>query len=457
MSEVAPLPYGWQLTPTPQLRTFNRWSTLLSWSPSTMLRLTNQGALAAKRILAGEPLTESASERLLARRLERAGMATADPPDDSPPLRCSVVIPSYNDSAEVERTIAALGPPVCGADYEIVVVDDGGSPALTLDQSEVTTIRLTNNRGPSAARNAGAQVATAAVIVFIDAGVEISSPALVRLVSYLNDSETVAVAPRIESSGASRGRIAAYEKLSSPLDLGDRPAIVQSRSSVAYVPSTCLAVDSAVFQSLGGFDEQLRFGEDVDLVWRMTSRGVVRYVSGVKAVHQPRKSIAAFVRQRHSYGTSAADLAARHPDAFVPLVVEKWGTVSLLLLLAGHPLLAAVPLAYRSKALADTLPKDLTSRSALAVSLVGRGQLALMRGMVESLLRPYGPLTLLALTMKRSLWGPVVLGVALRAKRHFGSPIGIALSVIDDLAYTAGVWQGAIKHRSIRCLIPKGL
>ncbi len=422
-----------------------------------MLRLTNPGALAAKRIMAGEPLTDTAAERQLARRLEGAGMATAAPSADEQPMAFSVVIPSYNDAAEVDRTLAMLTRIALGARHEIIVVDDGGAPQLELHRPNVTTVRLAKNLGPAAARNAGAQVASAAVIVFVDAGVEITSHALGQLVSYFNDSATVAVAPRIKSSATAPGRIARYEQHASPLDLGDLPAIVRARSRVAYVPSTCLAVRSATFRSVDGFDEEMRFGEDVDLVWRLATHGVVRYASSIEAIHQPRASVAALVRQRRTYGTSAADLAARHPDAFVPLVVEKWGALSLLLLLTGHPFLATWPLAFRSKVLADTLPKDLDAQLALAVSLVGRGQIAFVRGIAESLLRPYAPATLLALILKPSLVWAVGIGVAIRAQRHLGSPAGIALSVIDDLAYTAGVWQGAMKHRSMRCLIPKRL
>lgn len=455
MTETTPLPAGWCLTPTDGLRTAKRWTTLLGWSPSTLLRLSQSGAHVAKRILAGEPLANAANERSLARRLERAGMATAVPPRDDQPRPFSVVIPSHNDRAEVERTIARLTESVPRALREIIVVDDGGSPALALNRTDITTIRLPTNQGPAAARNAGALAATGQTIAFVDAGVEIAADALGQLATYLNDPETIAVAPRIRSEDDGASNIAAYEKTASPLDLGDRPAIVRSRSRVAYVPSACLVVDRVAFHSLRGFDEQMRFGEDVDLVWRLASCGTVRYASSITAFHRPRGSIPDFVRQRRTYGSSAAALAARHPSEFVPLIIEKWGALSLALLFAGHPVLAAAPLLYRSKVLADALPEGLDDRLPLALSLVGRGQLALAKGLVESLMRPYAPLALVGLIISRRMWAPLGLGLALRAKGQLSFPAGIALTIVDDVAYSAGVWQGAMRHRSARCLIPE--
>ena len=81
---------------------------------------------------------------------------------------------------------------------------------------------------------------------------------------------------------------------------------------------------------VGGFDEALHVGEDVDLAWRLDAAGRrIRYEPAVRsATHPSRPSWAGWLRQRFRYGTAAADLAERHGDAVAPVArlgVERGG------------------------------------------------------------------------------------------------------------------------------------
>ena len=66
-----------------------------------------------------------------------------------------------------------------------------------------------------------------------------------------------------------RGVLARYERWRSPLDLGPTPARVRSVTRISYVPAAAAVVRVAALAAVGGFDVTLRFGEDVDLVWRL--------------------------------------------------------------------------------------------------------------------------------------------------------------------------------------------
>ena len=66
---------------------------------------------------------------------------------------------------------------------EVIVVDDGstdGSGARARDQGATVHVHA-ESQGPSAARNAGARLATGAVVVFVDADVVLPTRALVEL------------------------------------------------------------------------------------------------------------------------------------------------------------------------------------------------------------------------------------------------------------------------------------
>ena len=92
--------------------------------------------------------------------------------------------------------------------------------------------------------------------------------------------------PARRRAGAARGARPLRVALLPP-----RPGPARRRSCaragrVAYVPAACLVVRRAALGE--GFDESLRVGEDVDLVWRLDAAGwLVRYDAGV-VVDPPR-------------------------------------------------------------------------------------------------------------------------------------------------------------------------
>src|SRR6202042_198602 len=126
----------------------------------------------------------------------------------------------------------------------------------------------------------------------------------------------------------------------SVLDLGDRAARVAPMTRVAYVPTAALLVRRAALG--GGFDESLRYGEDVDLVWRLIEAGWrVRYDPGVRVGHAEPPSRPELLRRRFQHGRSAAPLPRRHPGAVAPLVLQPWPTITMAALLGRRPATAA--------------------------------------------------------------------------------------------------------------------
>ena len=174
-------------------------------------------------------------------------------------------------------------------------------------------------------------------MAFVDVDVTPSPGWLDRLLGHFADERVAAVAPRVMAAPAS-GAIARYELDHSPLDLGAQPARVAPGTRVSYVPAAALVARTAIIREVGGFDERLRTGEDVDLVWRLVGAGHrVRYEPAVVVTHDPRATWRAWAAQRIGYGASAAPLARRHPGAVAPVRVSGW-TVAVWGLLAGRPM-----------------------------------------------------------------------------------------------------------------------
>lgn len=284
------------------------------------------------------------------------------------------------------------------------------------------------------------------------------------LLVHLADPGVAAVAPRVvaRAHGQLPAPLARYEMDHSPLDLGPDEAIVRPGSPVPYVPTAALVVRRDALAEIGGFDEALHHGEDVDLVWRLGADGrTVRYEPSVVASHPTRASVGAWLSQRVGYGSSAAPLAARHGAAVAPLRLSGWSAAAWGLAAVGHPVAGLAVAAGSTAALARKL-RGLDDPVGEAVRLAGRGHLHAGEQIGRAVRRAWLPLAALVAVADRRARLPVAIAIlgpavvdAVRAPGLGPARLrGAALGVVDDAAYCAGVWRGALRLRSLRAVLP---
>lgn len=385
---------------------------LLGGSPRRVLRLTDRGAARARALLRGTPARDEV-DVALARRLLDAGLAHPVPPTPAPAAGFDIVVPAYR-----AQPLASLP----GA----VVVDDGSPEPV-----RGAAVRLLVNRGPAAARNAGLAATSAPIVAFVDSDVDVSLDTIGRLVAILDDPSIAAVAPRILPAGTR-------------LDMGARAGAVRPGARTSYVPSTVLVVRRSAIEAIVGFDEQLRVGEDVDLVWRLVAAGwTVRYAPELTARHvEPRTWWARLDRSRR-YGTAAGALARRHPSA--PLSPPVAPVAAVLLAGLGRPRWAAALLA------ASTVGPIRRMRAAGVPA----------RDSVATATTASVAATTYAARWLSQVWSPALALLAVRAARRRDRMAGAALAtvvarrrLVDDIAYGAGVWTGCLRGRSWRPVVP---
>jgi hypothetical protein len=210
---------------------------------------------------------------------------------------------------------------------------------------------------------------------------------------------------------------------------------------------------------LAHFDERLRYGEDVDLVWRLDAVGWrCRFEPAVVARHRTRASLAEWVSQRIRYGSSAAPLSTRHPDALAPVRMNGWSAATWVCAAIGARRVAAVLGVGSTIALVRKLRGVPAAES---LRLAGLGHLFAGRTLVAALLRVWWPITAVAaLVSPRIRRAAITAAIALplldmRKERIDVRPAEyVALRVLDDLSYGAGVWLGAIENRTLAPLLP---
>ncbi|HZT64289.1 MAG TPA: mycofactocin biosynthesis glycosyltransferase MftF [Acidimicrobiales bacterium] len=454
----AGFPEGFAIVLAADTRVTDGGRVLIGGSPIRILRLTPSGAEVVRRWSGpeGGPVPGAAAATRLARRLLDAGMAHPRP--GHPRLGAAdvtVVIPVRDQPGPLTQLLDGLtGHP---DRPDIVIVDDGsadsGAVARIAGRFGARLLRLEASLGPGAARNRGWKTATTAAIAFLDADCSVVGPWLDGLLGHLNDPCVALCAPRVVAvRGDAPGWLAAYETFRSPLDLGPVEAPVRPRGRVAYLPAAALLARRSALEAIGGYDESLSVGEDVDLVWRLVSAGwVVRYEPAVEVGHICRPSITSWLAQRVRYGTSAAALDQRHPGAVAPLTVGGWSALSWGLAGVGLPRLAAAVATGTTLALPRRL-RGLEHPWREGLRLAGFGHLAAGRVVADAVRRAWWPPALVAgavsRRMRRGVMAAAVLPPLLEwatGQRPLDPARWAALRLADDLAYGTGVWWGSAR------------
>lgn len=442
--------------------------SLIGGSPMRRLRLSVPAANLLANLRDGEPATTRPA-RQLGRRLCDAGMAHPVPPPGGPePEEVTCVIPVRDDLkglAELLRSLGANQP----APGNVVIAEDGSR-----DPQAVAELARTHNagivqhaaaRGPAAARNEGWREADTGVVAFLDSDVVVGPDWLIPLLAHFCDPTVAAVAPRVRAPAGESSTLDRFERHNSPLDMGPQPSIVAPRRRVRYVPSAALLFRRDVLDELDGFDEDLRVGEDVDLIWRAAAAGwTVRYEPSVSVEHRTRPSWTALGRQRFAYGTSTAPLAARHPAAVAPLEIPSWSLAAwAALVLGGHratwSIVAITAATIRRLQVRMGSPGEVIVGEVARIAV--RSHVAAGKRAAVALRRAWLPLLLAVMAWP---WGRRLALAALLVepltawearKPELGPLRWTAATLFSDAAYCAGVWRGAAAARSAAALRPR--
>lgn len=433
----------------------NAGDTLVAGSPLRLFRLGAEGSRLAD-VLESDGTVPPGTESLAARFVEAGAIHPIIESSSASTIDVTVVIPAHDeDPSRLEGLVTQLDGVA-----KVVIVDDG-SPTRLPNISGAEVIRRDHAGGPAAARNTGASSATTDFVLFLDADTEWNPSCWTVLLGHFDDARVGLVAPRVASTPGP-DLVARYDATESPLDLGAQPARVKAGTRVSYVPSAALLVRRSVLESLSGFDEALRYGEDVDFVWRAIDAGhVCRYEASAITYHRPRASAQALLRQRWSYGSAAAALDSRHPGAATPLRVNRWSAVAWSLVAFGHPLFG-VGVGAGSTALLTRKLGATPNKWLVAARLAGLGNLHAGRLIAGAISRTWLPISIVVALASRRLRIALLAALVVpnlyrwRASRTDLDPIRyVAMRIADDGAYGAGVWSGVVRARRFGALRPR--
>ena len=201
--------------------------------------------------------------------------------------RFSLIIPAYNeeaylpvllDSVAAARACYEGGPD----DIEVVVVDNASTDATAdLARSSGCRVVREDRRIIAAVRNTGARNARGQVFVFVDADNIMHPDTFNAIERSLSSGKVVAGASGVNMQRMSLGIAVTYALMV--------PLVWLTRMDTGVV--FCLRED---FESIGGYNEELLFAEDVQLLWDLMRLGrkqgqKLSRIRSVKATFSTRK------------------------------------------------------------------------------------------------------------------------------------------------------------------------
>jgi GT2 family glycosyltransferase len=193
----------------------------------------------------------------------------------------------------------------------------------------------------SDARNRAANLATADFFIFLDSDCIIPSGYLKSIESFLDNHKDVTLfgGPDAASQDFTDLQKAISFSMTSFLTTG---GIRGGKSSLtAYHPRGFnMGIQSELFKSVGGYDENFICGEDVELSIRLIARGAhSAFIESAFVYHKRRTSIGQFRRQVFRFGAARPLLAKAHAGNLkithlFPLLFTMYRRISLLLALS---------------------------------------------------------------------------------------------------------------------------
>lgn len=466
----APIPVGFRIRLHRSVRIWAGGSVIAGGAPWRLSRLSRPMASFVHALNGlGTRRTglsvESPRDRAMARALLDRGIAEPASPmvvsggvDDR---GVDVVVPAMDQPENVRALLQSV------SGHRILVVDDGSEHpaplrAVVRDAGAELVVHQVN-RGPSSARNTGLASSASPYVALIDSDCIATATWIDRLLPHFDDPAVAVAAPRIVPLPGSDTVIDRFEETRSALDMGVRSELVRPGSRLGFVPSAAMVIRRSALGS-SGFDEDLRLGEDVDLVWRLADAGwLIRYDPTAVVHHRTRAAWRSWIRRRFDYGTSAADLEARHPGRLVPARVSSWNLVVLGLVAAGHPRWAGA-VAGAAGALLRWEVRKLPQSTSIAARVVGQGVLADAAAVGHLLRRewwPLGTVTLIAASRSRAarvVAATMLVPVALEwlSRRPRLDPITyVSLRLVEDATYGSGVLVSSFRGRTVRPVVPR--
>ena len=197
-------------------------------------------------------------------------------------MKLTIIVPSFNEEAYLAPTLDSIQAAATylrarsEADVDTIVVDNNSEDeTAAVARDKGATVVHEPVRGIARARNAGSRHADGDVLVFVDADVIVPRPLLAAIHEAMSDPSCVGGGVDVDY----RPR-----RLAVRLYLRAWRLFARLMGMAQGATQFCRG---SVFEELGGYDEEVWMGEDVDFYWSL-NRFARRTNREVRFIQSPR-------------------------------------------------------------------------------------------------------------------------------------------------------------------------
>ena len=240
---------------------------------------------------------------------------------DALPL-ITIIIPAYNAEAHLAECLSSVKHEAAAFAHETIVVDDGSADATAAIARRHAGVRCITqvNAGPSAARNRGIAESRGEFVAFLDsddlwpvgkleAQIRIlrAYPGIALMFGDCRQFDAKGPYPRTEFHANRLGEAA----------WGPGPAVPDAYErllDVNFITTGSVVVRRAVLQDVGGFAEDLRLVEDLELWLRIARRYPIGWCDGLCLLR--RRHDANISRDAEAMAMAYLEVLRRHSEAW---------------------------------------------------------------------------------------------------------------------------------------------
>jgi glycosyltransferase involved in cell wall biosynthesis len=225
--------------------------------------------------------------------------------------KVTIVIPVFRAATQLDRTLEGLLRQIpFGCPIKIIVANDGADPKVTAvcRRRGVSLVAFQPHRGPYFARNRALEGIEGDRVAFLDAGIDVPPGWLAAALQALGDADYLACEVDIVAIPGPTATEAYEEAHSYP--------IAEYMRIHHFGVTAGLLVNRRLLRALGGFDQRLRSGGDLEFGDRVHRAGFRQaYLAAPALLHTPRRAYS-FFRKQFRVKLGYGRLARLYPNRF---------------------------------------------------------------------------------------------------------------------------------------------
>ena len=177
-------------------------------------------------------------------------------------MKLSVIVPAYNEERRLPATLGRIGEALAAAarPSEVIVVDNDSRDATArIAEAFGAKVVAEKEHNISRVRNAGARRAAGDVLIFVDADTLVPAELFRKVADEMEDEDCFGGAAAVEYEDFERRWMKLYL-------LGWKlwGAVFNMKQGAAQF------CRKSAFEALGGYDQTIFVGEDVEFYWRLS-------------------------------------------------------------------------------------------------------------------------------------------------------------------------------------------